>query len=44
MVESILIVFESVHQFAKETGMSLKEIERTGHALDYPIGFKKRCI
>jgi 23S rRNA (cytosine1962-C5)-methyltransferase len=33
--------FESIHQSAKEAGRTLKEIERTGHALDHPIGFKE---
>jgi len=33
--------FESVHGSAKEVGRKLKEIERTGHALDHPIGFKE---
>jgi len=33
--------FESVHGSAKEAGRTLKEIERTGHALDHPIGFKE---
>jgi 23S rRNA (cytosine1962-C5)-methyltransferase len=33
--------FESIHQSAKEAGRKLKEIERTGHALDHPIGFKE---
>ena len=33
--------FESIHQTAKEAGRRLTEIERTGHALDHPIGFKE---
>ena len=33
--------FESVRQSAKEAGRRLTEIERTGHALDHPIGFKE---
>ena len=33
--------FESIHQTARETGRRLTEIERTGHALDHPIGFKE---
>ena len=33
--------FESIHQSAKEAGRTLSEIERTGHALDHPIGFKE---
>ncbi len=31
--------FESIHQSAREAGRRLAEIERTGHALDHPIGF-----
>ena len=33
--------FETVHQSAKEAGRRLTELERTGHALDHPIGFKE---
>lgn len=33
--------FESIHQTAKEAGRRLTEIERTGHAIDHPIGFKE---
>ncbi len=33
--------FETVHRSAKEAGRPLKEIERTGHALDHPITFKE---
>ncbi|MDP1714752.1 MAG: class I SAM-dependent rRNA methyltransferase [Anaerolineales bacterium] len=33
--------FESIHQTAREAGRGLTEIERTGHALDHPIGFKE---
>ena len=33
--------FESIHRSAKEAGRTLKEIERTGHALDHPIRFKE---
>lgn len=33
--------FASVHQSAREAGRQLTEIERTGHALDHPIGFKE---
>lgn len=33
--------FESIHQTAKEAGRKLTEIERTGHALDHPLGFKE---
>ncbi|MBU0513009.1 MAG: class I SAM-dependent rRNA methyltransferase [Chloroflexi bacterium] len=32
--------FEAVHRAAREVGHPLREIERTGHALDHPIGFK----
>ena len=35
------IFFETVHQSAKEAGRRLKELERTGHALDHPIRFKE---
>ncbi len=33
--------FESIHRSAKEAGRMLTEIERTGHALDHPVGFKE---
>jgi 23S rRNA (cytosine1962-C5)-methyltransferase len=33
--------FESIQQSAREAGRKLTEIERTGHALDHPIGFKE---
>jgi 23S rRNA (cytosine1962-C5)-methyltransferase len=33
--------FETVHRSAKEAGRPLKEMERTGHALDHPITFKE---
>ncbi len=33
--------FGSIHQAAGEIGRKLTEIERTGHALDHPIGFKE---
>jgi len=33
--------FESIHRSAREAGRRLTEIERTGHALDHPIGFKE---
>ncbi|MCC7119498.1 MAG: class I SAM-dependent methyltransferase [Anaerolineales bacterium] len=33
--------FESIHRSAKEAGRPLKEIERTGHALDHPVTFKE---
>ena len=35
--------FEAVHRAAREAGRHLREIERTGHALDHPIGFKERA-
>ena len=31
--------FAAVHRAAREAGRPLEEIERTGHALDHPIGF-----
>ena len=31
--------FESIHKSAKETGRKLKEIERTGHAIDHPVTY-----
>jgi 23S rRNA (cytosine1962-C5)-methyltransferase len=31
--------FNAIHQAAGESGRQLTEIERTGHALDHPIGF-----
>lgn len=33
--------FETVHRAAKEAGRPLREMERTGHALDHPITFKE---
>ena len=33
--------FNAVHQAARESNRRLSEIERTGHALDHPIGFKE---
>ena len=33
--------FNAVHQAARESNRRLTEIERTGHALDHPIGFKE---
>jgi 23S rRNA (cytosine1962-C5)-methyltransferase len=33
--------FDNIHQTARESGRPLQEIERTGHALDHPIGFKE---
>jgi len=31
--------FDTIHQAARKFNRPLKEIERTGHALDHPIGF-----
>ncbi len=31
--------FNTIHQAARQTGRSLQEIERTGHALDHPISY-----
>ena len=31
--------FEAVHRAAREVDRPLEEIERTGHALDHPVGF-----
>lgn len=31
--------FESIHRSAKEAGRTLKEIERTGHAIDHPVTY-----
>ncbi|HAV78835.1 MAG TPA: hypothetical protein DCX53_15905 [Anaerolineae bacterium] len=33
--------FESIHRSAKDAGRTLKEIERTGHALDHPVTYKE---
>ncbi|MBC7876249.1 MAG: class I SAM-dependent methyltransferase [Anaerolineales bacterium] len=33
--------FNSIHQTARESNRQLTEIERTGHALDHPIGFNE---
>ncbi len=33
--------FTAIHKSAREVNRNLKEIERTGHALDHPIGFKE---
>ena len=33
--------FESIHRSVKEAGRTLTELERTGHAIDHPIGFKE---
>ena len=33
--------FNSIHQAARDSNRRLTEIERTGHALDHPIGFKE---
>jgi len=31
--------FESIHKSAKDAGRTLKEIERTGHAIDHPVTY-----
>jgi 23S rRNA (cytosine1962-C5)-methyltransferase len=33
--------FDAVHGSAKEAGRPLREIERTGHALDHPVTFRE---
>jgi 23S rRNA (cytosine1962-C5)-methyltransferase len=33
--------FEAIHRAAVQAGRPLREIERTGHGLDHPIGFKE---
>ena len=33
--------FDTIHQSARESHRQLKEIERTGHALDHPIAFEE---
>ena len=33
--------FDTIHQSARESSRRLIEIERTGHALDHPIGFEE---
>jgi 23S rRNA (cytosine1962-C5)-methyltransferase len=33
--------FDLVQATAREAGRPLQEIERTGHPLDHPIGFKE---
>jgi 23S rRNA (cytosine1962-C5)-methyltransferase len=33
--------FEAVHGSAKEAGRPLREMERTGHALDHPVTFRE---
>jgi len=33
--------FEAVHRAAAQAGRPLNEIERTGHPLDHPVGFKE---
>jgi len=33
--------FNAIHQAAQEAGRPLKEIERTGHAIDHPITYKE---
>ena len=35
------LFFESIHRSAKEANRTLKEIERTGHAVDHPVGFNE---
>lgn len=35
------LFFDTVHRAATSAGRPLREIERTGHALDHPIGFKE---
>jgi 23S rRNA (cytosine1962-C5)-methyltransferase len=35
------VFFETVHRSAKEAGRPLREMERTGHALDHPMTFKE---
>jgi 23S rRNA (cytosine1962-C5)-methyltransferase len=35
------IFFDSIYRAAEEAGRKLTELERTGHALDHPIGFKE---
>ena len=33
--------FDAVHRAAAQAGRPLNEIERTGHPLDHPVGFKE---
>ena len=33
--------FDTIHQSASESNRKLIEIERTGHALDHPVGFEE---
>jgi 23S rRNA (cytosine1962-C5)-methyltransferase len=33
--------FATVHKAARQIGRPLREIERTGHPLDHPIGFRE---
>ena len=33
--------FAAIHQAARESGRRLTEIERTGHGIDHPIGFRE---
>jgi 23S rRNA (cytosine1962-C5)-methyltransferase len=33
--------FDAIHQAARDSNRGLTEIERTGHALDHPVGFKE---
>jgi 23S rRNA (cytosine1962-C5)-methyltransferase len=35
------VFFNAIHQAARDSDRRLVEIERTGHALDHPIGFKE---
>jgi 23S rRNA (cytosine1962-C5)-methyltransferase len=35
------LFYETVHRAAVDLGRPIKEIERTGHALDHPIAFKE---
>lgn len=35
------LFYETVNRAARDYGRPLQEIERTGHALDHPIGFKE---
>jgi 23S rRNA (cytosine1962-C5)-methyltransferase len=31
--------FATIHRTARRRGRALEEIERTGHAIDHPVGF-----
>ena len=35
------VFFNAIHQAARDSNRRLTEIERTGHPLDHPIGFKE---